>query len=356
MGPSPLRHAFPLLDGTAYLNAGSNGPVPTAAIEATEAELRAQLQAGRTLAHFERRGELQASLRRAYAGVLACDPSEVALTTSTSEGLGRVLAGLEIGTDDEILTSEQEHPGLIGPLLAARRRGARIRTAPLSSLAQHVAASTTLVACSHVGWITGELADPDLASVDVPVVLDGAQGAGAVPVDVRALGCDAYAAAGQKWLCGADGTGMLYLRPQLLERMDAIAPSYDSFSDASQGLDAELRDDARRHDTPSLSREGVAFNLAALDVLSCDGWAAVHARAGSLASRLAEALAGSGRTVAPRAQTTLVSWEEADPIATRDRLAAVGVVVRNLPRTPYVRASVGAWNDESDLDRLLSAL
>ena len=61
-----------------------------------------------------------------------------------------------------------------------------------------------------------------------------------------------------------------------------------------------------------------------------------------------------GRTVAPRAETTLVSFEDDDPEATRDRLAAAGVIVRHLPGTPYVRASVGAWNDEDDLERLLT--
>jgi selenocysteine lyase/cysteine desulfurase len=51
-----------------------------------------------------------------------------------------------------------------------------------------------------------------------------------------------------------------------------------------------------------------------------------------------------------------VSWEDPDPEATRDRLAETGVVIRNLPGRPYLRASVGAWNDESDLERLLAAL
>ena len=48
--------------------------------------------------------------------------------------------------------------------------------------------------------------------------------------------------------------------------------------------------------------------------------------------------------------------EHADPEPARERLAAAGVGIRNLPGTPYLRASVGAWNDESDLDKLLSAL
>ena len=96
--------------------------------------------------------------------------------------------------------------------------------------------------------------------------------------------------------------------------------------------------------------------LAAHDVLAAHGWAAVHERAASLAAVLASRLQDAGRTVAPRGETTLVSFEDADPEATRDRLAEAGVTVRHLPGTSYVRASVGAWNDESDLDGLLAAL
>ena len=103
---------------------------------------------------------------------------------------------MEIGPGDEIVTSDEEHPGLIGPLIAARERGAEIRAVPFAQLADAVGPRTTAVACSHVNWRTGELAPAALAEVDVPVILDGAQGAGAVPVDVVKLGCAAYAAAG----------------------------------------------------------------------------------------------------------------------------------------------------------------
>ena len=356
MDADALRARFRSLERIAYLNAGTNGPVAGSAVQAAERELREQLEAGRTIAHFERRVELQEALRARYAGVLGCEPGDVALTTSTSEGLGRVMAGLALGPGDEILTSDQEHPGLIGPLIAARARGAAIRTAPLARLAEHVTGATTLVACSHVGWISGELADPELAQVEVPVILDGAQGAGAVPVDVNALGCDAYAAAGQKWLCGADGTGLLFVGGALFERLTAVAPSYGSFADTGQGLDSPLRDDCRRHDTPSLSREGVAFNVAAVDALASDGWDPVLERAASLAAELAARLQEAGLTVGPRDRTTLVAWEDPDPPSTVARLAAAGVVVRNLPRTPYLRASVGAWNDASDLERLVAAV
>ena len=92
----------------------------------------------------------------------------------------------------------------------ARCAGSRVRLAPLGELAEAVSADTTLVACSHVSWMSGAFAPAALAEVEVPVLLDGAQGIGAVPVDVGALRCDAYAGPGQKWMCGPDGTGMLY--------------------------------------------------------------------------------------------------------------------------------------------------
>ena len=282
-----------------------------------------------------------------------CAVEDVALQTSTSAGLGAVLAGMDLGPGDEIVTSDSEHPGLIGPLIAARGRGVDVRAVPLHEVADAVSARTTLVACSHVSWITGEFAPAALAELDVPVVLDGAQGAGAVPLDVRALGCAAYAASGQKWLCGADGTGMLYVAPAFRERVRPIAPAYLSFADIGR---QELHPDARRYDTPSLSREALAFSLASTRLIEAAGLDAVHARATSLAASLADELTARGRTVAPRGDTTLVAWEDPEPLATRERLAAAGIVVRDLPRTPFVRASVGAWNDESDLDRLLAAL
>ena len=121
--------------------------------------------------------------------------ADVALTTCTSEGIAQTIGGLGARSHgDEILTSDEEHPGLLGALAAARElRGVAIREVPLPSIAEAVGPRTRLIACSHVGWVSGLLAPAELAEVDVPVLLDGAQGVGAVEVDVRALGCDAYA-------------------------------------------------------------------------------------------------------------------------------------------------------------------
>ena len=215
MDAAALRAEFPVLERLAFLNAGTDGPVPAAAVRAASGALESQLASGRYSPHFDARFALQAELRELYARVLGCAVADVSLQTSTSEGLATVLAGLDLGPGDEIVTSDSEHPGLIGPLLAARAQGATVRPVPLRDVADAVTAKTTLVACSHVSWVTGEFAPAALAELDVPVVLDGAQGAGAVPIDLEALGCAAYAAAGQKWLCGSDGTGLLYVAPGL---------------------------------------------------------------------------------------------------------------------------------------------
>src|SRR4051794_34774066 len=336
-----FRDEFPVLEKIAYLNAGTDGPIPRAAVERARAELESQLAEGRLWPHFERRRDLMDELRAGYARVLGCGPEYVAVTSGTSSGLGYVLAGLELGSHDEIVTSDAEHPGLLGPLIAVRHRGAKVRAVPFAELANAVDSHTTLVAASHVSWITGEIAPAELAQVNVPVILDGAQGAGALAVDVQALGCVAYAAAGQKWLCGADGTGMLYLQPEFGERVRTVSPTYFSFEDVSKGLDAALRAGARRMDTP-LSREVLAASAAAFEVLDAVGFDAIYTRGAELAERFATALAESGRTVAPRDRSTLIAFQDDDPEAARERLLEQGVAVRNLPGHPYLRASVGA--------------
>ena len=351
-----LRAQFPVLERKAYMNTGTDGPLAAAAVEAARAELEDAGSNGRVAAHFERRAELGAELRAAYARLLGASVDDVALTTSTTDGIGRVIAGLGLGEGDEIVTSDQEHPGVVGPLLAARRRGVNVRVVPLSQVAEAAGPETTLVAVSHVSWIAGEVAPAALAELDVPVLLDGARGAGAIHVDPAALGCAAYAAAGQKWLCGADGTGLLWLDPAFAERLDLVTPGYASFVDASARFEGSFKDTAARFDAPVLPREGLAMSLAAIGVLEEAGWEDVHATAVAQARRLADALRESGRTVMPRGATTLVSWEDAYAEQTRDRLAEEGIIVRDLPGRSLVRASVGAWNDDSDLERLLTTL
>src|SRR3954447_5842357 len=354
-----LRAEFPVLAERAYLNAGTCGPLARRALHAVAEVLARAAVEGRSRAYMESMLALRDRQRAAYAERLGADASDVALTTCTSEGVVRVLAGLKLGPDDEVLTAPDEHPGLLGPLTTLRTRtGAQIRTAPFAELADAVGPRTRLVACSHVSWVPGSVRPEGLAQLgpDVPVLLDGAQGVGAVPIDVAALGCAFYAGSGQKWLCGPVGTGMLWIAPDRREHVAPVGATYINLAEPARGLDSAPHGDARSHDSPAISAEASAAAVAAHDVLADAGWDAVYSRASQLAARLADRLREDGRTVAPRGDTTLVSWEDDDPEATRDRLAGTGVLIRNLPGTPYLRASVGAWNDESDLERLLAAV
>src|SRR5947209_10763928 len=228
MDAASLRAEFPVFERVAYLNAGTDGPVPRAGAAAAAERLQGELEHGRAgRAHFDRMKAAAQALRERLAALVGAGPDEVALTHSTTDGVATVLSALPLGPGDEVLRSEEEHPGLLAPLaLARRRKRFDVRFVPFTELANEVAPRTKLVACSHVSWVGGKIAPAELARAGAQLLLDGAQGLGAVPVDVGALGCDFYAASGQKWMCGPDGSGSLYVRAAVAERLDPPWPNY----------------------------------------------------------------------------------------------------------------------------------
>jgi L-cysteine/cystine lyase len=352
-----LRAEFPVLDRIAYLNAGTDGPVPKRAAAAASASIAAQAAAGRAgKSHFEALQRMRADLRERAAALMSCAPGEVALTHSTTDGMNLVLRGLGLGRGDEVVTSDEEHPGLLAPLASlARERGVAVKFAPFAAIADAVTPRTKLVACSHVSWINGQVVDAAaLAATGVPLLLDGAQGLGAVRVDPQLLGCAFYGAAGQKWLCGPDQSGFLYVRADWIEQLGAPWPGYQSLSDGARASELPLADGAARFDVGYPAPHDGAWSTASLEVLERAGWDNVLARGPALAERLAERLRERGVEVAPRGASTLVSFAVPDPEDFVQRAAAADVVIRHLPGRGLVRASVGAWSDESDLERLLA--
>ncbi len=355
--PASFRAEFPVFDQLCYLNAGTEGPVPRRAAEAVHRRIDvevAQARCGRP--YFEALRDLAARLRAGYAEVLGCASEEVAITGSTTDGVNTIIAGLDLHPGDEVVTSDEEHPGLLAPLGRARRRhGISVRVVPFPELPGAVSPATRLIACSHVSWVSGRVADvPALVATGVPVLLDAAQALGAVPVDVRALGCDFYAASGQKWLCGPEGSGCLYVRPERLDELLVPWPGYGSIADPERALDFEQAEGVARldHGFPTGIRS--AWAVSSLEVLTEAGWDWVHERAASLAVRLAERLTELGLEVRDRGHSTLVSWRAEDPQAEVERLAARGFVVRSIPAFGLVRASVGAWSSEQELEDLAS--
>jgi selenocysteine lyase/cysteine desulfurase len=351
-----FRSQFPVLERLSYLNSGTEGPVSRQAADVARARIELESTAGRCgREYFEGVMDLAWQAREGYAAVLGADPADVALTGSTTDGVNTVVSGLDLRPGDEVLTSDEEHPGLLAPLGRARaRHGITVRVAPFAELANAVSPATRLVACSHVSWVGGRVIDAAaLAATGVPVLLDGAQGVGAVPVDVAALGCDFYAGSGQKWLSGPEGSGCLYVKRERLDELVTPWPGYSSVADPLDALSFAPAPDAKRldHGFPSGLRS--AWAVASLQVLSAAGLDWVHERAASLAASLAERLSERGIKVSPRDRSTLVSWHSADPDEDVKRLSELGIIVRSIQSHRLVRASVGAWSSEEELDRLV---
>ncbi len=358
MDAETFRAEFPVFQRAAFLNAGSDGPVPRRGADAAMRQIERELVDGRAgRPHFEHLFELGAELRARLARFLGCSAEDLALTRSTSDGVATVMAALRLEPGDEVLTSDEEHPGLLAPLEAARRRhGFDVRVAPFAELAGEVGPRTRLVACSHVSWVGGQVVDAQaLAASDALVLLDGAQGLGATPAGMEALGCDFYAASGQKWLCGPDGSGCLYVRREIADQLDPPWPSYMSLADPSRPSELHPHPGARRFDL-GFSGPLLAWALGSTGLIEEAGLEWVHERGATLAVRLADALGERGLSVSPRGRSTLVSWASEDAEGDVGRMAERGVLVRYLPGRGLVRASLGAWNNEDDVGQLLEAV
>ena len=352
-----MRAEFPVLEQRIYMNAGTDGPIPRRGVEAAQEAVRIELEQGRAgKDHWERVKGRRAALRERIAALLGANATEVALTRSATDGINGALHALGLGRGDEVVTTDEEHPGLLAPLGLAQHRGVRVRVVPWDELANEVGPQTKLVACSHVSWVTGRVAAAaDLKATGVPLLYDGAQGLGAIPVDARELGCDFYAAAGQKWLCGPDASGYLYVRGERCAEFDGPWPSYVTLAEHGDALALEQAEGAARFDMGASPSGGDAWSIAAHDVLADAGFDRVHERAVRLATLLAGKLAERGHEVAPRGASTLVSWRSERAEEDVLRLAAEGIVVRDLPGRGLVRASVGAWAGEDDVERVAAA-
>jgi selenocysteine lyase/cysteine desulfurase len=347
------RAQFPVLERFAYLQAGSVGPVALGTIEAMRSEEERSLLEGRgSRAQFDRLLAEREELRAEIASLVSVSPDQVALTASTTDGCNIVLLGLGLRDGDEVITTTDEHFGLLGPLQMSRARVVVVDPEPDRIFAA-VTERTRLIALSHVLWTTGAvLPVHELRAVTaLPVLVDGAQSVGAMPVDAADL--DYYTISGQKWLCGPEGTGAVVVAEP--EALRVSHPSYLSQRSHQPDGAFEPRTGARRFD-PNLTPGPATVGLRAA-IRSIPAWA--HERAAEMAELFRGRLSGAGLdVVVPDRRATLVSWrvpvDESEKIVAR--LAEANVIVRDLPGRGLVRASVGWWTNEEDLERLMAAL
>lgn len=372
-----VRAAMPAVTAVAYLNTGTYGPLSRPAHEAMLARERRDLEIGR--GGWPAQGEhahIEMEARRLFARLLGATEDEVALTRGTSDAINYALWGLDWRPGNEIVLTNVEHIGGLGAAYVIRDRfDVKLRFADcaagggqaVEAVRAELSSRTRAVVYSHVAWGDGavlpvaEIAEVARAAGALAVV-DGAQAAGAVPVEVRALGVDAYAVPGQKWLCGPGGTGALYVAVRAQERLRPSFASYGTFASYDEAGRAAPHPNARRYElgyghTPSL--RGLVAGLRWLldDVGLAWAQARTVAIAGHARERLAAIAGVQVRTpVGTASGLTNFALDGWDADAAVDALFARGVVVRAVPRPHGLRASTGFFNDEADIERLTAAL
>jgi selenocysteine lyase/cysteine desulfurase len=227
-----------LAPGIVHLQTGGVGATPRTVFNATVAAM-AKVEADPVRATYgPGMGELE-KVRAKAAGLLSCAAEEIILTTSATHGMFLLAQGLKLTHGDHILTTDHEHPGgRLGWEWAARRFGLQIDVVPVAPdetdpaaiverFADAIRPRTRVVSFSHILFTTGvRLPAAEICARAREhgcwTIIDGAQGPGAMPVDLKAIGCHAYAASGHKWLLGPKGTGLLYVDEELAGALDAL--------------------------------------------------------------------------------------------------------------------------------------
>jgi len=355
--------------GLVYLNTGSLGPTPVPVLDRTVAAWK-ELERNPVFHGYSRATRAMDDVRAKAATFMNCKTEELVLTRCTTESMNWVAQGLSFSAGDRVLTTDQEHPG--GRVCwdyVARKHGVVIDIVPippgendtqaiLDRFAARIGPRTRVLSFSHLLSSTG-LRMP-VASLSALArshgclaVVDGAQAAGGIEVDLKALGCHAYATSGHKWLLGPKGTGLLFLSEELGTTIDPIA---------LQSGRASYSDSSGVGNIP-----GVLGFGAALDYLSAIGKARIETYNIALRNRLYAAL----QDVPQVRVVSAAPGPLASPLLTfalPDRITSRALYHRLLERHHVVvkmvpgqwlngnRISTHLFNTEGDVDVLVEAL
>ena len=375
-----VREALPATSAGIYLNTGTSGPLPRETARAMTDLAEIELTRGRAswddyLAAVQRMAEARA----AVAAILTADVETVALTYSTTDGMNIAALGLDWQAGDRVVTSSLEHIGGLAPLQVLRdRRGVDVELVDvgrggddertLAAFDAAITPGTRLVAISHVAWSTGAClpvrAIADLAHARGALVLvDGAQSAGTIPVDVTALGADAFAIPAQKWLLGPEGVGALWVAASAMDRIAPTVAGYFAFDAPGVRPPFRLFPDARRFEAGTRNQPTV------LGFARSCGWLAMHVgldfvyrRAAALSAHLADALVAipGVELITPRDHLATLVTFRIDGWPAQDALDELGrrtfAIARVIPETDWLRASVGFFNTEAELDRVVATV
>ena len=367
LAPDPADFLFS--PGLHYLQTGSLGPTPRPVLEQAIAFWR-ELERNPTAVGYGAQEQAMDEVRHRAAGFLGCGTDELVLTRCTTDGMNQVAQGLRLSAGDRVLTTDQEHPGGRSCWdYLARTAGVGIDVVPIApeahdpeaivaAFARAITPRTRVLSFSHLLSSTGlrmpvralSLLARDRGCLSV---VDGAQAAGGIAVDVKALGCHAYATSGHKWMLGPKGTGLLYLSAELGDRVDPIQLQAGRAAySASSGVTS----------LPSVLGLG-----AAIDYVEAIGIGAIEAHNLRLRERVRAGLARLPRVMlvgapdGPQA-TPLVSYRLPPAVEAHRLYQALlerhQVMVKVVPGNWFngQRISTHLFNTEADVDALLEAL
>ncbi len=245
MDVTALRKQMPTTQDMTYLNTGWAGPSPVSVVNAIKERLEYESYNGPTTPEVRESGkQIDLQAREAVARLLGVSADEILLTANTTTGLNIVLNGLPWREGDEIVTCNLEHASILVPSYHLRKsRGVVTRVLhlapdePHDSILAKVEAAITdrtrMVFFSHVEFSTGLRIPVEgiralTKDYGIWMMIDGAQAAGHIPLDLQAIDCDFYSIPGQKWLLGPDETGALYIRRSKIPEIQPVDIGYDT--------------------------------------------------------------------------------------------------------------------------------
>ncbi len=374
-----MRDLFLLRDDVVFLNHGSFGACPKPVFDAYQ---RWQLELERQPVEFlaRRFRGLMRAAREALGEYVGADPEDVVFVANATAGVNMVAWSLPLGRGDEVVITDHEYGAVdrTWRFVCADRGATLVRAAvpaPVTSAADvvdHVWSAVTertrVLCLSHITSPTA-LILPVAALVrraraaDVITLVDGAHAPGQIPIDLRALGADFYAANGNKWLCAPKGSGFLYARREMQDRLRPLLVSWGP--EWQEGLTPssfinEFEYQGTRDPAPFLTvPAAIAFQRA-------HDWDAVRESCHALARRARQSVTAiTGRPpLSPDepewyGQMVSVLLPVDDARAAQRRLLeefGIEVVVTRWQERALLRVSVQAYNTRGDIERLVGAV
>lgn len=363
---------FPVRRELIYFNHAGVCPLPVRSAQAAQAVL--ELQVRRGAADYGVWTEGLRQVRASAARLLKAHDDEIAFVKNTSQGLLLAAGSIPWEEGDNVVTSAIEFPANIYPWLMLDRFGVETRLVGarqgrvlIDDLAAAMDDRTRCLAISWVQFSTGYRSDLGKLSQlcrdhDAYLVLDAIQGLGALRLDLSRYGVDFAAADGHKWLLGVEGAGLLYVRRQILDRLQPFNVGWLSVERPYEFLDYQMRlaPTAARFEEGSPNVAGLHALGASLDLLLEAGPEAVEQAVLTLTDELAEGVTALGcEVVSPRGAgetSGILNFRhprlESHILAHRLRRQGVECV----ERTGAVRFSPHFYNDHSEVERALAIL